>query len=1525
MAQSRDWNDVDRLISEDKLQAALDVASALRAAAVKAGDAEEWTRALIKETQLRTGLSGFETAVRFLRQQPWPETPSGHLALELYYARSLVNYIDAYSWEIAQRERMESSEEVDLKAWTRDQILTEAGAAYLRVWEVRESWGGESLGTLSEYIQQNTYPARIRGTLRDAVTYLWVELLANTSLWRPEQSTDLWRLDLADLVAGSSETFEGLDLAEPDLHPLRALCALLDDLESWHRANDRPEAAFEAHLERLRRLHGSFSEEEDRKRIENGLEHHLQALGRRFEWWSMGQATLAEFVRQRGDLVRARDLAQAGLEAHAKSAGGQRCRHVVMSLEAPSYELETMGVDNPGRRSIRVRHKNLETLYFRAYSMDLLRSLKSGDDYNLLPDRRRIPELLNGREPSATWNVDLPATPDLKLHATYVTPPFEKPGLYVVVASARADFAEEFNSRAALNLILSDLVIVDESDGGGSGGNGGGNGGGNSGGKHEVTVRSGASGAALDEVEVGLYRADWRKGHKKIDSRYTDARGQVRFPALESLGQALRDRHFLVARQGEQISFLMLNSWYSRPQEGERQAALIYTDRSVYRPRQKVHFKVVAYTGEQAKGRFQTLPATALQVELVDANGEQVSQTSVTTNDFGSASGTFTIPAGRLLGSWQLRTSLGGSTRLRVEEYKRPTFEVEVEDPESPLRLNRPARLLGKARYYFGLPVSGGEVAWRITRDAVIPSDWWWFRGPGRGQQTVATGTGRLGTDGVFEVDFTPQADERLAEAPRLSYYYTLHVDVTDEGGETRSADRSFRLGFVAVEARVESAAGFFRQGYPAAFTVRRTDLGGRPLPGTGTFHLVTLKQPETTLLPADQPVGVPGGTPDGPRVDRTPGDGLRPRWAPDYQPKRVLAMWQDGGSLRRGATEHGDDGEAQVTFENLPAGAYRLHYKTADDFAAELEISHEFLVVQKGATRLALPALLSLEQPTVSVGETARLLVHSGLVDQPLMLEIDTPAGPPERRFLNSREGTQVIEILIVPEHRGGLAVRLVGLRDHQLMSLTEQIRVPWDDRRLQVEFATFRDRLRPGGQETWRVTVRGSEDQALAQDLSEVLAYMYDKSLDLFAPHQPPQPLALYPTFRSGVQSTVNLRGSREIWRLAKNFAPRTHYPTFNPDQLKFYDQYSIGGPGRRFRSGGRVMMAMRPLASRTLTKQRAAPEAEATFDGAMTASADLEEGAPLSPPPPPAEARASSADQPDTIRRNFAETAFFRPHLRLDKDGAVSFEFEVPEAVTEWNVWVHALTRDLRAGSTMSKTRTVKDLLVRPYLPRFFREGDRAELRVVVNNAGETELVGTVDFDILDPESEESLLADFGLDAASTVGVPFRVDPGAGVHLSFPVTAPQRVGPVAIRVVARAEGLSDGELRPVPVLPSRLHLAQSRFATLNDQDRRVLRFADLLEDDDPSRENERLVVTLDGQLFYGVLGALPYLVEYPYQCTEQTLNRFLSTGIVASLYEHYPAVAKMAELLKGRETRLEAWDEEDPNRAMLMSEKC
>jgi len=1066
-----------------------------------------------------------------------------------------------------------------------------------------------------------------------------------------------------------------------------------------------------------------------------------------------------------------------------------------------------------------------------------------------------------------------------------VTPPIERPGLHVIVASAREDFARGENRLQAVDLVVGDLVLVTRQEGGGV----------------EVAVVSGATGAPVAGAGVTLYRADWQKGHERVATLTTPASGVVSFRHTEA---RQRHSHFVVARRGDDVavdvSFLQ---FWPESHPGERTASLVYTDRSVYRPLQSVHFKVLVFHGGGEQARFSTRPETAVAVSLVDPNNETVETRSLTTNAFGSASGEFTVPSGRLLGRWTVRSSIDGATTIRVEEYKRPTFEAKLLEPEKALRLNREATLRGEARYYFGLPVAGGDVRWRVVREPVYP--WWWGLwgrgGRSSGTQTIAAGTASLDADGQFRFAFTPEAGE---DDEAVTYRYAVTADVTDEGAETRSATRAFRLGSVAVEAALRPPAAFLRAGEAAEVSVVRSDLDGVGRAGKASWRLVSLRQPREAVLPADQPLPV-----DPPEGYRTPGDSMRARWDTQVSHEAVLRSWPDGEERASGALTHDEQGRATVELPGLAPGAYRLHYETEDAFGSRYETARD-LIVAAERTPLALPAVLLAESGSVKVGDVARLLVHSGLADQPLTLDIWRGGRRVDRRLL--RGGPSLIEIPIGEADRGGFGVTLTAVRDHQLLSAHQAVFVPWDDRELKLSFATFRDELRPGGRETWRVSVEGASAEAGA---AELLAYMYDRSLDIFAPHSPASVQSLLPNWTGVGQIRSNLGQVGPAWWEDRGFASVPSAPALNGDRVNQYAGYGIGGLGRREAFKSRAVGAvMEEGMAMDVTAEAAPAPASMALNAAVEPKRELEKST--------AETVAISepAEEPAPLRTDFSETAFWEPHLLLDEDGMATIEFAVPDSVTSWNVWVHAVTRELKGGSLKREVHTVKDLMVRPYLPRFLREGDEAELKVVVNNASDADFAGEVVLEILDPETEESLAAEFGL---SDRPQPFRAPAGGGANVSFTLRAPSRVGAVAVKVTARAGDLSDGELRPVPLLPGRLHLAQSRFVALKPGSRRTLAFADMARDDDPSRLDEQLVVTVDGQLFLGVLQALPYLVNYPYECTEQTLNRFLSTGILSSLYDQYPAVKRWAKELSARDTRLETWDAPDPNRKLALEE--
>lgn len=1539
------WADVDELIANQQFQKALDFVVVLQQDARAEGNDEALLKALVRETQLRSALHGYETAVRSLLEAResglWPSSPEAVLVHRLFYAQTLRLYQQAYRWQIRQRERTTGAD-ADLDQWTMEQVSTEIHEAFLDAWKLCGEWGSRPLGDMARYLEQNNYPARIRGTLRDSVSHLWVETLEDQSLWSPAQSNEVWKLDLEELLrprdADETAAVDVSDemaaqLRDPEVHPLQKIAFLLTDLEAWHLSGTRPEAAFDARRTLLGKLRSSFSGAEHRGILLADLKAAMTRLSSDFPWWTMGQADLAEFVAgtdRPWALRDARNLALLGRDIYPESAGARRCAALVEGWEAPNFTVQAMAADGPARRSVLIQHANLPTLYFRAVPWDIDRLLRTSRD-RFLPDPRDVVQLLK-REPLATWTVELPLTPDLRHHQTYVTPPLSKLGSYLLIASTDPSFDSERFPIQWVDFRITEMALLQRNDDG----------------ELVVDLRSAEHGEPLQNVPIEVWKLDWRKGHELLDSRPTNRFGVARF------GMANQGSLQVVAVRGEDRAHLQTWSPYTSDRETE-QSVLIYTDRAIYRPGQTIQWKIVAFE-QGPDGQMTQRADETIEVQLSDENGEVVAEVEVTTNRWGSASGTFEIGSGRALGEWSIETSWDGWAGVRVEEYKRPTFEVEIKKPDESLRFGESADVTGEARYYFGAPVTDGKVQWQVTRSTVRPAWWgwrlgWWNPLP---PVVVASGETRVEPDGSFHLSFLPEADPMLADRPEgrlIPYAFEVQATVVDPGGETREGSETLHAGFVTTQASIETPTGLLQAEERVAFKVWRTNLEGAVAPGEGTWRLHRLEPPAEPILPHEIPADVEE-TKDGEFVHLTPGDLLRPRWTSGVpQLTETLSRWHKSEAVASGSLTHADAATEELAWdEGLEAGAYALVYETEDDRSKTTVTAESFLAVfprsrtdERTAASSAQPLPLPLPlyvapvSDTAEVGESAEVLVLTGWTDQSVVVTMWSRDGRELRRILPGGAAHR-IRVPVEAKHRGRLMFEATLVRDHVQLTETAYVAVPWTDKQLQVELSSFRDLLRPGANETWTVTVRDASGEPLSgvgDGAAEVLASMYDRSLDIFAPHRPAKPEDMWPRHVTapGWNSSVGRQASGRRWGL--RWRPKLSKPVFVGDRLRLYDGYPIGGPGVRRHNRALQTMAKLDRYQNDLNAEMEGEAITVTAEAPMLDSRKittgstvqvLEEVAMAEGQEPPTESEPPSGEG---LRSDFSETAFWEPHLLLTDDGSVSFEFEVPDAVTEWRVWLRALADEFRAGSFETTVRSSKDLLVRPYLPRFFREGDQAELRVVVSNQGEAPLSGELDFDIVDPVTETSRLSDFGLAPGDAENVPFDIEAGGQTTLRFAVTAPKQPGEIAVRVLGRAESAedavwSDGELRPLPVLPSRLYLSQSRFAVLDRPETRALRFDDLLDDDDPTRDNESLVMTLDGQLLTTVLNALPYLVEYPYSCTEQSLNRFVSTGIVSSVFSEHPMVAEMAKgLSEERDTQFETWQADDPNRKMLLEE--
>ncbi len=1478
---------MDALAKDQKMQEAETAASEILTKARREKNDAEWTKALARIVHFKQALHGYEDSVRFLLETPWPEDPVGRCLLNLVAASALKNYYEAYEWEISRRETVATEDKVDIRAWTTARIFEETRSYYAAAWTQRESLGAIPVKSFPELIFRRSYPPEMRATLRDFLSYQWAEFSTNSSTWTPKESAETYKLPFADWIRSAAAAPQSEIPAKT--HPLTQALLIIQDLQAWHGSMKNRSNELETKMDRLRILQTHFTRPQQKSEIESAWKTLIEKY-HDLPWSASATWELARFVRDSSRYIEAHQIAMQGWKAYPSDMGGKLCKSLMAELETPRYGIENMMVDRPEARSIRITHANMKQLHFRAWRLNFDRLVAENHQKGygtLAMNRDAQSAMIHEREPDYQWAVTLEDPGDYSDHATDSVPPMTDPGLFLVAASFNESFPKSRNRIDAVMFLVGSLVVVTSGDET----------------QFEVQVFDGLTGDAVEGADVTLYVSGWRRQEKTRMEGRTDSEGRATFNGINNTNI------FVVARKNSSVIYHQSYTGQDS-QSSSAISDLIYTDRSIYRPGQTVHLKVLSFQGQDKD--YAVIPGRALTVSFRDANGETIESASLTTNDFGSASATFTIPEGRALGIYRINSN-NGSSNIRVEEYKRPTFEVELLKPEIDIKLNRIVSVTGRADYYFGMPVSDGEIKWRVVRKPRWPRWWWWRTNDGGSTQAfeIASGESPIKPDGTFEISFLPESDPEL-DKQGVTYLFEISADVTDSGGETRSGSLAVNIGYCAVEATITTVGSCFTPDQAAEIVFNRTSLDGQPRPGKGNYRIVRLVQPEQTMPASELPV--PGADPV---AKPLPGDQLPPRWTDEPGYARRMTDWQDGPAIDDGDLTHDETGTARLS-KKLGAGTYRVHYTTVDESGTPFKSQKEFVVIGKG-TELPVPLYLFTNNSILSVGQPLEIIMGSGYSGQEYWFEMSRNGKVLRRERFRDDGSARSLRVDIDETLRGGFGLKVYLVHDYAFIQSDAHIMVPWDNKQLKLEFSTFRNRLLPGGRETWQLKVRGPDSAIVA---AELLAYMYDRSLDFFEAHHFPRVADIYPMYFMRFLQKWNTYQSFDRL-LDENWYETVRATSYHPDQMVFHSGYGIGGPGYRddfvMRKSGAMRNGAEPegmaLMGGAPPPPMAAPgEAKMALDGATfqnSVEIALEEPAGMAEQPVPEV----------EMRSDFSETAFFLPHLLSDADGNAAVEFTVPDSVTSWRVFVHAVTKDLKSGILEKETETRKDLMVRPYMPRFFREGDKGELKIVVNNAGEVPLDGKVYLEIIDPDTEQDLSTDFAPDRSA---LPFSVKPAESATVTFNVTAPQHLGFYAFRISATAGDLSDGELRPVPVLPGRMHLAQSRFVTLKDNDTRTMTLPDLQNSAaDPTLLHDRLTITVEGQLFYHVLQALPYLVNYPHECVEQTLNRFLSTGIVSSLYKQYPALEKAANAFSERDTAWEKWNMDDPSRKMALTE--
>jgi hypothetical protein len=878
---------------------------------------------------------------------------------------------------------------------------------------------------------------------------------------------------------------------------------------------------------------------------------------------------------------------------------------------------------------------------------------------------------------------------------------------------------------------------------------------------------------------------------------------------------------------------------------------------------------------------------------LIDANGTKVDSIAVTTNEFGSYHGRFTLPQGLLNGQFMLQDdSTDQSKAFYVEEYKRPKFYVSFDTLKTNYRIGDTIRMEGYAKAYAGNGIDGALIKYRVTRQ--LAWNRWSYN---RSADEISHGTLRTDANGRFRISFKAKPDKSIQKGYEPIFEYTISADVTDISGETHTSQGSVKAGYRGLELTIgQPVEDHISADSCNMIVVNAVNLAGIPQPVLVEISIYGLQSPNRLIRERYWPA------PD--QFILTKEAFLHDFPHDEYGDESDPKSWQLGQKVF-GATDSAGKSISVtgISGKGLAPGWYIIE-AIAHDANGQPVKTERYVELYDGSTgKPARPLYdwtMQADQTTepgnralVSIGSSAGSVFVIRAVER--MEEVSQNRS---FRFLTLDRDRKQVEIPVTEADRGGLGVSDVFIKDNRIYTRLSTINVPWTNKELSIRYLSYRDKTLPGSLENWEVTIEGSRAEKVA---SEVLAGMYDASLDQFKPHRWVVP-HLYEVFEPFWKwNGIDFASDRSERRNTYGSDIRYFFPVY--DRLLSVDNQEIRErllEGRMsFRTGPAPGMAKFDVSAGYMAMQ--VPDMEKDADGSKLLMKDsIVVNTGKSPQP------SSATAPPPAVqaRKDFRETAFFLPDLRTDSAGNVSFSFTMPEAVTSWKWMTLAHTRDLAFGYGEKTIITQKELMVQPNAPRFLREGDRMELPVKVVNLTDSELTGQMNLSLTDPTTGETADGWFTNRQANQY---FTVGARQSVVVSFPLDIPYQYNrPVTYKVVAAAGAYSDGEEATLPVVSNRIMVTESLPLNMPGDGTRHFTFDKLLKSGSSETLNHHaLTVEFTANPAWYAVQSLPYLMEYPHECSEQVFERVYANALASHIAGASPRLKDMFDRWRGTDT--------------------
>lgn len=1462
-----EWKEVESLVSKGLPQSALKIVDSIYLQAKSGNNAPQFLKAALYQIKLRSDYQEnfMESSLEQIGQELENSNSPIRQILHSVQAELYWRYYQGNRYKFMERTRVSNPDPKDIKTWDIQTLVKSVSENYLASLDDAGQLKKIKLDEFDPILETEKGSKLYRPTLYDFLAHRALDYFMNEEPEIIRPAAGFYPDQEAFFAPAAAFAAYELNPAGKDDLKWQAL-SVFQELIRFHLNDKEPAALIDVDLLRIK-----FADQNSV--LPNSHDLYLQALqnlqssyptdphsaGVAYEIALEYNRRGAEYNPHLSDNNRwaiksAKETCEKTISSFPGSDGAQNCSILLSHITEPSLAFSVNYANVPDLPFLSsLNYKNVPAVYFRIIKFN------PEDDRNLRQKERSeiIISKYKSAKPVNEWSLKLPEEGDFQSHNTQIRIPPLPQGYYVILASDNQDFSIIGKSVAYASCWVTGISYISEGN--------------QPDGKMEVYVLDRDKGTPLKGVKAQAYVREYNYlsrsyANKVINFYYSDDKGYFSIPSYASVSKSF----YLEFTQGDEL-FYTENYFSLYPpykEEKTRVSTHFFTDRSIYRPGQTIYFKGIVLENTGAKSEIK--PDFTTVVTFYDVNNQKVSESAMTTNEFGSFNGTFTAPSGGLTGEMSIRNE-SGNVSFSVEEYKRPRFRVEIDPLEGSYKLNEVVNVTGKAMNYAGNAVDQAEVTYRVVRTARFPvwRSWWnWF--PAVPEVEITNGKTVTAADGSFQVSFNAIPDLQVDKKFQPVFNYTVYADVTDITGEVRSTEENLSVGYqsLLMDLNIPEKLDI---SHNKSFKLTVTNLNNQPVTTDGKIIVYPLDAPARLIRERLW------GRPDVFTMSRD--EFLKEFPYELYDNENDPETWKRKEILLDKAFNTGKD--SVFTIENLGdwmEGEYLLIIEAVDAFGEKVEVKKYFTAFNPNNKQMPSnrPFWHAMLKNSGEPGDTASFIAGTAEKNVRLLYEVENNGKMISRKWLDLNQEKTRLEIPIREEYRGNFFVNLVFVKGNRSYQLTEKITVPFTDKELKITTETFRDKLTPGQEEEWRLRITGMKGEKVA---AELLASMYDASLDAFREHQ--WMFELYP-----------FRNSSGGWDVKNAFTQaNSHFISQKPkldlppviqsyDRLNWFGFNYYGAPYPRFVGGMQLRSAM----------------AVPGMDGKAEKMADAEILNVTGQEKPEELEKAIVKTLEVPIRRNFAETAFFFPALRTDENGDVILKFTVPESLTAWKMMALAYTKDLKIGQLEKEIVTRKDLMVMTNAPRFFREGDQMAFTAKVVSMADAKLQGQVQaefFDAYTMKPIDDLLGN------KNISRDFSIEKGNSGVYHWDIIIPEGIEAIVCRVKATAGDFGDGEEIVVPVLPNRMLVTETLPLPISGKGTENFKFDKLTGSGKSNTiKSYRLTLEFTSNPAWYAVQALPYLVENPHESSDGLFSRYYANTLAAFIANSNPKIRQVFE---------------------------